>query len=67
MLKDAQALEQAGAFAIVLEGIPSKLAEVITASVNIPTIGIGAERAVTVRFLCIRICLECIRILCPSS
>lgn len=42
LVKDAQALEQAGAFAIVLEGIPSKLAEVITASVNIPTIGIGA-------------------------
>ncbi|MBU3741123.1 MAG: 3-methyl-2-oxobutanoate hydroxymethyltransferase [Candidatus Kapabacteria bacterium] len=39
---DAIALEQAGAFAIVLEKIPSDLASAITASVSIPTIGIGA-------------------------
>jgi len=39
---DAIALEQAGAFAIVLEKIPSDLASTITASVSIPTIGIGA-------------------------
>lgn len=42
-LKDgAKALEQAGAYAIVLEGIPSALAKEITQSISIPTIGIGA-------------------------
>src|SRR6185436_15048783 len=39
---DAKALEDAGAYAIVLEGIPVELARVITRSVSIPTIGIGA-------------------------
>jgi 3-methyl-2-oxobutanoate hydroxymethyltransferase len=42
ILKDALILEQAGAFSIVLEKIPSKLAKKITESVTIPTIGIGA-------------------------
>jgi 3-methyl-2-oxobutanoate hydroxymethyltransferase len=42
LLEDARALEQAGAFAIVLETIPTQLARIITAKVNIPTIGIGA-------------------------
>ena len=42
MLADAQALEAAGAFSIVLELIPPELAQRITASVKIPTIGIGA-------------------------
>jgi 3-methyl-2-oxobutanoate hydroxymethyltransferase len=42
LLEDARALEQAGAFAIVLETIPTQLAKIITAKVNIPTIGIGA-------------------------
>jgi 3-methyl-2-oxobutanoate hydroxymethyltransferase len=40
--KDALALEQAGVFAIVLEGVPTELAKIITQKVNIPTIGIGA-------------------------
>ena len=39
---DALALERAGAFAIVLEGIPATLAQKITESLSIPTIGIGA-------------------------
>lgn len=42
LIKDAQALDAAGVFAIVLEGVPTKLAEKITAAVSVPTIGIGA-------------------------
>ncbi|MEO8513704.1 MAG: 3-methyl-2-oxobutanoate hydroxymethyltransferase [Ignavibacteria bacterium] len=40
--KDAKILEQAGCFAVVLEKIPAILAKKVTASVKIPTIGIGA-------------------------
>ena len=40
--RDAQALERAGCYALVLEGIPLELAREITASLRIPTIGIGA-------------------------
>ena len=42
LLNDAKALEAAGAFAIVLEAIPTELAKTITERVAIPTIGIGA-------------------------
>lgn len=42
LLMDAKLVESAGAFAIVLEGIPTALAKEITALVDIPTIGIGA-------------------------
>jgi 3-methyl-2-oxobutanoate hydroxymethyltransferase len=42
LLKDAQALEAAGAFAIVLELVPAPLAAAITQRLSIPTIGIGA-------------------------
>ncbi len=43
LLEDAQAVEEAGAFALVLECIPAKLADLITQKVGIPTIGIGAS------------------------
>ena len=42
LLDDAKALEDAGAFAIVLEVVPREIAKLITESVKIPTIGIGA-------------------------
>lgn len=42
LLEDAKAVEEAGAFAVVLECVPSKLAELITKELSIPTIGIGA-------------------------
>jgi 3-methyl-2-oxobutanoate hydroxymethyltransferase len=42
LLADAEALEEGGAFAIVLEGIPREIAALITRRLRIPTIGIGA-------------------------
>ncbi len=42
IVRDARAVEEAGAFAIVLEAIPPDVAALVTASVSIPTIGIGA-------------------------
>lgn len=44
MLQDARALEDAGAFAIVLELVPAPLARLVTTKVGIPTIGIGAGK-----------------------
>jgi 3-methyl-2-oxobutanoate hydroxymethyltransferase len=45
LLADAVALEAAGCFAIVLEGVPDVVAEAVTAAVGVPTIGIGAGPA----------------------
>lgn len=42
LIEQAKAVEAAGAFAVVLECIPAKLAELITKNISIPTIGIGA-------------------------
>lgn len=44
ILDDAKLLEEAGVFAIVLEAIPSALAKIITESISVPTIGIGAGK-----------------------
>lgn len=44
LIEEAKAVEAAGAFAVVLECVPARLAELITAAVTIPTIGIGAGR-----------------------
>ncbi|MCL2337970.1 MAG: 3-methyl-2-oxobutanoate hydroxymethyltransferase, partial [Firmicutes bacterium] len=42
LLDDARALEEAGAFAVVLECVPVPLAKLVTEKIGIPTIGIGA-------------------------
>ncbi|MCQ5271379.1 3-methyl-2-oxobutanoate hydroxymethyltransferase, partial [Longicatena caecimuris] len=39
LIEEAKAVEEAGAFAIVLECVPAKLADIISESINIPTIG----------------------------
>lgn len=45
LIKDALAVEKAGAFATVIEAVPETLAAKITEAINIPTIGIGASSA----------------------
>jgi 3-methyl-2-oxobutanoate hydroxymethyltransferase len=45
LLEDALALEEAGCFSIVIEGVPARVAEEVTARVAVPTIGIGAGPA----------------------
>ena len=42
LIEDAKAVEEAGAFAVVLECVPAKLARKVTEALHIPTIGIGA-------------------------
>ena len=42
LIDDALAVEEAGAFAVVIEGVPAEIAAIITEKLSIPTIGIGA-------------------------
>jgi 3-methyl-2-oxobutanoate hydroxymethyltransferase len=51
LLDDALALEEAGAFAIVLEVVPREIAQMITESLSIPTIGIGAGAGCDIQVL----------------
>jgi 3-methyl-2-oxobutanoate hydroxymethyltransferase len=44
LVSDAKALAEAGVFAIVLEGVPDVLAEIVTREIAVPTVGIGAGR-----------------------
>ena len=44
LLEDAKAVEEAGAFAVVIEGVPANIAALITEQLHIPTIGIGAGK-----------------------
>ncbi len=44
LVADAKALQHAGCFAIVLEGVPDEVARMVTEAVDVPTIGIGAGR-----------------------
>lgn len=44
LVEDAKALQHAGCFAIVLEGIPDEVGRMVTDAVDVPTIGIGAGR-----------------------
>jgi len=51
LLDDARALEDAGAFAIVLEVVPREIASLITETISIPTIGIGAGAGCDIQVL----------------
>ena len=51
LVKDAKMLEQVGCFALVLEKVPSKLAEKVAKNISIPVIGIGAGDGVDGQFL----------------
>ena len=51
LLDDARALEDAGAFAVVLEVVPREIASLITESISIPTIGIGAGAGCDIQVL----------------
>lgn len=42
LIEDAAEVEKAGAFAVVLECVPAKIAEIVTKEISVPTIGIGA-------------------------
>jgi 3-methyl-2-oxobutanoate hydroxymethyltransferase len=52
LIKDAHALEDAGAYSVVLEVVPTGLAGLITRQLKIPTIGIGPGQIATAKFRC---------------
>jgi 3-methyl-2-oxobutanoate hydroxymethyltransferase len=56
LVADAKALEHAGCFALVLEGVPSEVAAMVTEAVDVPTIGIGAGPTATARCSCTTTC-----------
>jgi 3-methyl-2-oxobutanoate hydroxymethyltransferase len=51
LMRDAKAMEAAGAFAVVLEVVPADLAERVTKALSIPTVGIGAGRGTDAQVL----------------
>ena len=61
LLQDAKTLEAAGAFAVVLECVPTPLATRVTETLSIPTIGIGPARTATRRSWCGRTWPACPR------
>lgn len=67
ILNDARAVEQAGAFAVVLEGIPAKLLAISQKSFQFPQSESGQAPTVTVRCLFIRTCSVCIPTLLLNS
>ena len=56
LIRDAHAVQEAGAVALVLEAIPSDLAGLISKQLDIPVIGIGAAKIQTDKYWCIMIC-----------
>src|SRR5262249_43983954 len=56
LVAEAKALAHAGCFAVVLEGVPTEVAAIVTESIDIPTIGIGAGPTATARSSCSTTC-----------
>ncbi len=66
LVEDAKAVEKAGAFAVVLECVPEKLATYITSLLSIPTIGIGAGKGCDGQVLVYQDMLGMFRDYCPK-
>ena len=63
LIRAAKAVEKAGAFAVVLECVPTKLAELISKEISIPQLVLEQVQGVMDKFLYIKICWGCIVIL----
>ena len=61
LLEDAKAVEEAGAFALVMECVPAKLAALVTKTLHIPQLALVPEQAATDRYWYIRTCWACSR------